>query len=493
MELTLWEGAQIAQHRGFMGWVQWIQLWNEHGQNVMTAIRQIAAWNDERAEEYIEWLENSGEMDRMAEQGRTQQALEQSRRQQGAFPELATTQGGAITQSSTATTETSLSNQPTTTQMAKRQKTGENDGMTHEGGSETDPSPIGHIWTHFPNSQTARLTWIDGYFFANTLFGTQQQPFQEVGLQAASSLSTTAGGAITQSSTNYLEQNLTALAYDFSLPYLIQLRMTSPYNIMKSIGTLNTTTQFNQPNWLSLFDNKYQYYKVLDTEWHIDFNFGVPLHSSNTAAPAFQEYALYIFWRYTNEDDPPTTWTTILNNTLVRQTIATSNDPVVGTGSTAADTITAVNNITDATQRSLTSSDYHRMKGWHSKRITFNTITATTAHISGKYKFGQCKMDIKTLSSDTHSLGITAEEWSQCGATLAFPENLSVIIVEDDMTTNNSGQVQVATSCRFHTEQTIQFKDLRPNFKFPTPALANAQGATTLFNEEIYFSRGALY
>src|SRR5208282_5373777 len=92
----------------------------------------------------------------------------------------------------------------------------------------------------------------------------------------ATDLTTTGGGAITAGTTESLAvAGGTAYGWDYSTPYMIQMRMTSPYNILKSLNSLNSGT-VSEPNWVSMFDNMYQYYQCKETDWGVKISLGQP-------------------------------------------------------------------------------------------------------------------------------------------------------------------------------------------------------------------------
>lgn len=356
-----------------------------------------------------------------------------------------------------------------------------NMGGAPEEGGEQQIDPIKHVWKRFPNTETAALKWV-ATLYANNASAPPKTPFDLAGETTATSLLTTGGGAWSNAAGNGTANQSTGI--DYAIPRLYQLRMTSPYNIMKSFDALGANVGNSQPNWLEMFDSKYQYYHVLETEWEITMNFGVPYTSGPTTYPNYQDYGLYVFWKYTNEDEPPVGYT------------VTATDMIANAGNVTntlgIENIQVTNVAAGGGTYNLTPDDYFRMGGWHHKKVTFNTTHDTTITLSGKYKYGQCKMDIKTLStSDAHSNATTAEGWNQSGATAAFPENLSVIIVQDNAKYAGTN-VLTPTGFRFETEQLIQFKDLRAAYKFPTPQLCGNL-PTGISTDAVFFWRGAAY
>lgn len=370
-----------------------------------------------------------------------------------------------------------------------------NMGKTAEEGGEQQVTKPHHIWRRFPNTQTTALKWVMTLFGSGTSDYTGYLiPFDRQDITTATSLSTTGGGAWTGTTKNTLAgTSLFANAVDLDAPQLFQVRMTCPYNILKqAYSNAITATNHSQPTWLQYFDQMYQYYHTMETEWELNFHFGIPITADNTSATNYQNMGVWIFWKYTCQDDPPLSWSNKVGTVLAdaRQTNSTNN-----AAPTPDQTTTTALTDTGATVN-LTADDYFRMGGWHHKYVQFSTIHATHARIEGSYKFGQSKMDIKTIQpSDAHSADTTAEGWTQSNATPAFPELLSVIVVYDNATYNStSSTIKTPMSVRFETEQLVQWKDLRPNYKFPTPELANplqTSGIST--TTEYNFMRGAVY
>lgn len=386
----------------------------------------------------------------------------------------------------------SLTNSPASGNMDTHEQ--HNMGGAPEEGGEQQLAPVRHVWRKFPNTETACLKYVTTAFLTqagDAAFGGFSV-FDNPSNKPNTNLLTTGGGALSEPAFNeitYASANPMYQGYDYTTPLLLQFRMTSPYNIWKTYGTVDLSTGTNlsngQPAWLELFDQKYQYYHVMETEWELRLNFGIP--TQNTSPPVQvrepRNFGFYVFWRYTNEDDPPTQWTgsaaSIANTALTSQTVLTSTAMSTSPGTVP-----------------LTPDDYFRMGGWHHKHVTLNEVHATSCVLHGKYKYGQCKMDIKTMDASTDASGIarsTAEGWGRSGSTPIFPENLSVIIVQDNaMVAGNSYKTPVGM--RFESEHLIQFKDLHAGYKFPTPAYAkqNASGAT-LNTDLSFFSRGAGY
>lgn len=369
-------------------------------------------------------------------------------------------------------------------------------GAPVEGGEE-QVNKIGHIWRRFPNEQTAALKWVMTVFGNNvTNYTTNKTPFDAASRTTTTALNTTGGGAWSNTANNTLLTTQYSNGIDLAIPQLTQLRMTSPYNIIKKIQGNDIASSFpsSQPNWLAYFDSMYQYYHCLETEWSIDIYLGTPLASTNVNCNNFQNYGVYIFWKYTSQDDPPTSWQ--IKGGVSKYGIAHSTTTTnQAAGQPDSMTTTALTASADDTIR-CTPDDYFRMGGWHHKHVQINTTHPTRIPIKGKYNYGQCKMDIKTLLP-TDAAGAqsipTAEGWQLTGATPAFPELLSIILVQDNATVDANQNVKVPISMRFETEQLIQFRDLKANYKFPTPAISNNFELTTMATNEAFFWRGAAY
>lgn len=373
-----------------------------------------------------------------------------------------------------------LTNSPATTQATPMNGSdGVGPPVQAQEGGEQQVSPIKDIWRRFPNTQTALLKWI---------WTSIQGNVPGSGAAASEEPSATPfdqGGQVKTGGTAIVGANLTSLTaqgptglsdfttagIDLTTPLLLQLRMTSPYNIVKKFGSQAGGS--SQPQWLQLFDHKYTYYHVMECDWELSFVFNTV---NNDEVAAF-----YIFWKYTNQDDPPIQWSTA--STMKSDDAAhTMTGGIMGlTGVPGAGGVA-----------NLTPDDYMRMGGWHHKHVNLNTVTSTPHVISGHYKYGQCKMDIKTLmASDAHGVDTAAEGWAAVGSTPPFPEILSVIIVADNRYVQKLGTnpSNVILGVRAETEHLIQFKDLQSAYKFPTPALAQ----TSQTGDAQYFWRGAGY
>lgn len=364
-------------------------------------------------------------------------------------------------------------------------------GAPEEGGEQQVTKPH-HIWRRFPNTITAALKYVGTVFGAETTdFSGSKIPFDRQDYTSATTLAGGGGGAWTAQTKNTLVgTNLFANAIDFNTPQLFQVRMTSPYNIWKQEFN-NGSAGLCRPTWLTYFENMYQYYHTLECEWELSLHFGIPITADNTAATNYQNLGMWILWKYTEQDDPPMSWSNKVGSNLG---IANTGAPT-SNAAPSPDT-TSYTVLTDTgTTVPLNFDDFCRQGGWHKKYVSFDTITQIKTKINGVYKFGQCKMDIKTIQpSDAHSTDTTAEGWTQTGGTPNFPELLSVVVLYDNATYNGAaGAIKTAASIRLETEHLVQFKDLKANYKFPTPELANSIGATSGYGPEVYFMRGAAY
>ena len=133
--------------------------------------------------------------------------------------------------------------------------------------------------------------------------------------------------------------------------------MTSPYSMFKNNGGLALQTgaagQGNsQPQWIELFDQKYQYYHVAETEWEITINFGTPNNGVSALADNLvKNFGYYVFWKYTNEDDPPTQY--VIDNGSIANAgaVGAVNANQIGTTATAAGAVTL----------QMTPDDYFRI------------------------------------------------------------------------------------------------------------------------------------
>ena len=360
-------------------------------------------------------------------------------------------------------------------------------------GAESQLSKVHDVWTRFPNSQWAKLSWYYTNFVSDQISTTAQQTrdgFDDPSAIFATDLATTGGGARVPASGAH-DMGVTGIGgvnqtgHDFKNPLMFQLRMTTPYNIMKTYaatGLAQTPVGLSQPAWLEMFEGKYQFYHVAETDWRMDFNFGIPWNNVSNFTNSHM-VGFYIFWKYTSNDTPPLTFP-----------VSTAQIAHTGAVDAAGNRITGINPLTGgAFTQQCTPDDYFRMKGFHSKHVSLDNTRPTHVTISGKYKFGQCKMDIK--QQDHSTLGGTAlqtEGWIQTGSTYLFPEDLTVIIVQDNAMQSLAG-VQTPVGYRLNTEMLTEFRDLRSGFKFPTPANAFINNATTLNTEAAFFNKGAAY
>lgn len=370
-----------------------------------------------------------------------------------------------------------LSNSPHEEQAMNGEEQNMGGRAAEEGGEQQVTKPH-HIWRKFPNTETALLKYVVTQFIstAGDISVPPNEPWDQSNEKTATSLLSTGGGAISNPAFNGL--STASRGYDFFQPASFLFRMTSLYDIYtKGYGA--SIGGFGMPAWTELFDQKYQYYHIMETEWKLRVTFGWPSSSGvNVTHP--QDFAYYIFWKYINEDEPPTNY-------------GTGTNMIANVTQTDQTTITINNKMTnDAGAQYLTPDDYFRMGGWQHKHVQLNNVKNSSVVVGGKYKFGQCKMDIKTISSsDAHSLATTAEGWNKAKNIPVFPENLVVHIVSDNAFNENTG-IKTPASFRWESEHLVQFKDLQPGYKFPTPTYAKSAG-TTLNTDLAFFSTGAAY
>lgn len=386
--------------------------------------------------------------------------------------------------------EPSLENTPASTEVMEDNDGGGNMGM------ENDIVQEGPVWTHFPNTQDCYLQWRETFYYVDQAkVIDNRQVFGNPAWFAATSYATTGGGVPVGTTTENLLDVTAGNCYDFNLPWILQLRMTTPYTIVQTIGATGANTSKSEPNWLQYFDQKYQYYHQIQCDYKVTLNFGTPSLAGAIYAN-YENYGIWVFYRYTNRDNPPTQWTYTASETVARSAQATADSIVAG----AADTGTSVDTIaqTLATAGStntynLTSDDYMRMGGWKKKYVSFNQNSSSSCVITGSYKFGQCKMDVKTLEQQTVGTFSSSgtEEWAPTGSTAIFPENLTIIAVQDCARSGAAGKVIVPFSISCSTGHRLVFKDIRQNYKFPHPGLVDNQGVVNLTGDEINFFRGA--
>ena len=386
----------------------------------------------------------------------------------------------------------SLENSPATTQA-----TMSDDAPMGIEGAESQLSAVHDVWTRFPNSQWARLGWWYTNFISDVSGTIADQPknaFDDPNWETTTPLISTGGTArISPTGDDMLGVDgvtgTTPSGHDFKNPMMFQLRMTTPYNIMKTYtgqGLVGNAVGNSQPAWLEMFEGKYQFYHVSECDWRVDLNFGTPWTTQAATRVNFANaynVGYYIFWKYTSNDVPPLSFPLSGNN------FANGGTPnAEGTKLTGKNPLTA-----GVFSQPCTPDDYFRMKGFHSKHVSLSATGPTHVVLSGTYKFGQCKMDIK--QQDHSTLGPTAlqtEGWIQTGSTYLFPEDLTIIIVQDNATLAQSG-VMTPVGYRMNTEMLTEFRDLRSAFKFPTPANAYANGVATVNTEASFFNKGAAY
>lgn len=410
------------------------------------------------------------------------------------------TKNTAIQSAPTPDPPVSFSDSPPTAQLS---------GGAEMPGGEDNVLPVSHIWRRFPNVQTTALKWIATQYCVNDLEAANpqfadRQPFNHPERQTATNLSVTGGGAWTDLATQtYANQTYinTGEPIDYQRPRLYQLRMTTPYNILKSAGKnigINTAVTNSQPMWISYWDQKYQYYHVLQCNWKIKFNFFMPQYGggpNGVTGPYQKDVGLSIFWRYTNIDDPPLEHK-INTSTINRRDVASNNNAETGANREIVDADfvpTTYLDIPAEREIYLTSDDYESMGGWNRVEVAWDNTKRTTAVLTGSYNFGDCQMDLKTmLPADVGGYDTGSEMWSIVGTTARFPENLSIIVVND--AGRNVSGILVPTTIQYETEHVIQWRDLRSNYKFPTLTQVNSLSPiTNMPTDEIHFKRGAAY
>jgi hypothetical protein len=386
----------------------------------------------------------------------------------------------------------SLENSPATTQ-----ETMSDDAPKGIEGAESQLSAVHDVWTRFPNSQWARLGWWYTNFISDVSGTIADQPknaFDDPNWETTTPLLTTGGTArVSPTGDDMLGvDNLSATTpsgHDFKNPMMFQLRMTSPYNIMKTYtgqGLVGANVGNSQPAWLEMFEGKYQFYHVSECDWRVDLNFGTPWQVNSV--PARVNFAnnynvgYYIFWKYTSNDVPPLSFPLSGNNYANGGTADTAGTKLTGKNAFTAGSYT----------QPCTPDDYFRMKGFHSKHVELSSVGPTHVTISGTYKFGQCKMDIKQQDHAPGSTVLQTEGWLATGSTYLFPEDLTIIIVQDNAMCAQGG-VFTPVGYRMNTEMLTEFRDLRSAFKFPTPANAFINSATTVNTEASFFNKGAAY
>lgn len=253
-----------------------------HGvDNVHEWLQQLSERNDQAAREYSIWLEQSGEMGRMAEQTRDRTAIREHER--GINHRGIATGGG---------NRPALANSPSTTQAMT--KHGRGDPISHvhgdtdnmgatgiEEGAEQQITRPKKVWRRFPNTDNAALKWIWTQYLVDTFLQSSttvadnaneskppKMPWDRQDYYATTDLSTTGGGAWVASTADTLGAlgpgGTIPNGHDFAQPVLMQFRMTSPYNICKQViggglDNINIGDSKGQPTWLEYFDTKYQY------------------------------------------------------------------------------------------------------------------------------------------------------------------------------------------------------------------------------------------
>lgn len=367
-------------------------------------------------------------------------------------------------------------------------------------GAETQVGTPHDVWTRFPNHQWARLGWWYTNYISDvstTISDQRKNAFDDPNWESTTSfLGPASGGGARISPTGDDILGVDGLAptipsgHDFKNPMMFQLRMTSPYNILKTYtgaGIVGNGIGNSQPAWLEMFEGKYQFYHVNECDWRVDLNFGTPWtinQSSNYVTPNnVKDIGYYIFWKYTSNDVPPLSFP-----------IGTNNYANGGVANAEGTKVINKNQLTVPASytQPCTPDDYFRMKGFHSKHVSLSATNPTHVTISGTYKFGQCKMDIKQQDHAPGTTVLQTEGWLATGSTYLFPEDLTIIIVQDNASMAQPG-IRTPVGYRMNTEMLTEFRDLRSAFKFPTPANAFINDATTVNTEASFFNKGAAY
>lgn len=390
----------------------------------------------------------------------------------------------------------SLENSPATTQATM---SGDDAPMGIEG-AETQVGSPHDVWTRFPNHQWARLGWWYTNYISDvstTVSDQRKNAFDDPNWESTTPfLGPASGGGARISPTGDDILGVDGLAptipsgHDFKNPMMFQLRMTSPYNILKTYtgaGIVGNGIGNSQPAWLEMFEGKYQFYHVNECDWRVDLNFGTPWtinQSSNYVTPNnVKDIGYYIFWKYTSNDVPPLSFP-----------MGTNNYANGGVANAEGTKVINKNQLTVPASytQPCTPDDYFRMKGFHSKHVSLSSTNPTHVTISGTYKFGQCKMDIKQQDHAPGTTVLQTEGWLATGSTYLFPEDLTIIIVQDNASMAQPG-IRTPVGYRMNTEMLTEFRDLRSAFKFPTPANAFINDATTVNTEASFFNKGAAY
>lgn len=321
-------------------------------------------------------------------------------------------------------------------------------------GIEGALEPIHHVWRRFPNVDTAMLKWIYTQMIGGNSANLAIRPSGSAwDQQRKRDIAVADTYANAQASLD-----TTAVSSILNPPMLIQYRMTSPYNIVKS-----DSGNLSEPQWIGFFDSKYQYYHVAKAKWTLSFTLGFNDVAGGSGVPLGEDhqqyYAFYVYWKYTSEDDPPTSFA------------------IDTTGKTSY----------NGSPLNCTPDDYDRMGGWNKIWIQGDNRRLTRKVITGQYETGQCRMDVKMINDPKHSGTATAEGWTAVKSTVLFPENLSVILVQDHAFTNNLTAANVNIGIRSEIDYLVQFRDLQSKYKYPVQSAAI--GGT--FDDGQYFYRGA--
>ena len=123
---------------------------------------------------------------------------------------------------------------PTTTTMSDGQD--HNMGSAPEEGGEQQVTRPKHIWRRFPNTETAALRWVSGQIVNQAGLNNAYMAYgYSEALYASGIIDVNADVSGHPGATTATDlESVVTYGWDFNTsPFLIQLRMTSPYNIIK--------------------------------------------------------------------------------------------------------------------------------------------------------------------------------------------------------------------------------------------------------------------
>lgn len=338
-------------------------------------------------------------------------------------------------------------------------------------GVETQLDPFTSPWTHFKNTENAILRYYHTALISGGGYSVDRQTFDVAHSYHTTGTSYQSGQTLVQTGTNNpLSIDIGGSWWNFEYPYMLELNMNTPYNIINKYATgaaqpitfqtPTITSGGATPQWIQFFDNKYQYYHQLELHWEVELVFG-----NSAAASDFTGY--YIFYKYINEDSIPVQW-------VSNATYTTGPGKTLASGALGPTTSGGGN-----TYANCTPDDYFRMHNMKYKHVVCNSIEPTLVTLSGTYKTGQCKMDVQTLATDIHSASNTSEGWIQVKNVPSLQERLAIIIVADNAMTTSVTQQQIGM--RIKTQHHLQFKDLTSVYKFPLPSNQSSTGEANLF------------